>query len=428
MTASGPYRLSPYCVAHVDPSGRTVHLVHGRIGSRFELPFALWARVLAQLAAQSDGAEAASTSDDVRAVMAELVTERILVGPDVEADTGLFRDRLTPIELAFHAGLDEGGYDADRVDTTRIPDAVKPPHGREAIALPDDRVAQRAPSSWPEVRSRRRARRAYAAGSLSLDLLSTWLSATLRTRRLAAVRGLGTVSRRSYPSAGGRHPLEGYLVVRDVETVLPGIYHYHPLTHTLQALPSEAPHRDALFAVAVERMGFRTAVPPQVLLVLTAVFARTCWKYRGMPYHAILLETGALYQAAMLEATVLDLAVCPVGAYPERAIGEILGLDRRDEAAIGLLALGLPDEELALRQATACVAVNPSPFGSSPSRSAAEFTLDDGTRETVPLADLRWREADDGSILVDMDSASEPVRIGGALRKAFLDLVGRTPD
>jgi nitroreductase len=78
------------------------------------------------------------------------------------------------------------------------------------------------------------------------------------------------------------------------------------------------------------------------LFLITAVLGRTAWKYRSIPLHVILKEVGAHYQTMYLAAMALVLAGCLVGAFPERAVAEILNLDSRDESQVGMFALGVP--------------------------------------------------------------------------------------
>ncbi|MFO1321400.1 MAG: SagB family peptide dehydrogenase [Burkholderiales bacterium] len=425
MPTAAPLRLSPYCVFHVDPSGETVHLVHGRHGSRFSLPLALWLRVLSTAVGDRSTVALADAPADVRDAVAAMVEEEILIAaasPTAEETPDPFRNRLTPIELAFHSGVDEGGYFADRVDTANVPPPTKPAHDRGAIALPEPPVTGDAMRQLDAALSARRSRRRFGIASLPLARLSVWLSATLRTRRQMALPDLGVVSQRHYPSAGARHPLEGYVLVRDVESLPAGLYHYHPLTHTLQPMPATAAHCEALFAMAGDRLGRQTQTPPHVLLAVTAVFARTCWKYRGMPYHAILLETGALYQTASLAASALGLAGCPVGAYPERAIAEILGVDRLDEAPVGLFALGVPPLEPLPKRVVACRPVAPSPFGPGAGEVAVELTFSDGVREILPLAAFVLQRSADGRLRCEVGSDPGVATFDAAAAEAALRL------
>ena len=97
MPTAAPLRLSPYCVFHVDPSGETVHLVHGRHGSRFSLPLALWLRVLSTAVGDRSTVALADAPADVRDAVAAMVEEEILIAaasPTAEETPDPFRNRL----------------------------------------------------------------------------------------------------------------------------------------------------------------------------------------------------------------------------------------------------------------------------------------------------------------------------------------------
>src|SRR5258705_12984515 len=79
---------------------------------------------------------------------------------------------------------------------------------------------------------------------------------------------------------------------------------------------------------------------PAVAFIITAVFARTCWKYRGTPHHLILKEVGALYQTMYLVSDLLNWAACPIGAFPGTAVYAMLCLFSGGEAPLGGFLLG----------------------------------------------------------------------------------------
>jgi hypothetical protein len=102
------YRLSPYCVFWMEPDGRTAQLVNGLYGSRFEVA----ADLLRALFERSDGAAlddiVARTPQGARTAVAMLVDEKVLVpvrDADEWAASSPFRNRLQPLELAFHRGV-----------------------------------------------------------------------------------------------------------------------------------------------------------------------------------------------------------------------------------------------------------------------------------------------------------------------------------
>jgi SagB-type dehydrogenase family enzyme len=385
-------RLSPYCVFHPSPDGNGAILVHSLYGSRFELSPDLFKILLALLAGTPLEAIEAARDAEAKAAVASLAEERVLLTPaelaELAADD-LFGNRLTPIELAVHRGLNEGGYFPELVDQRNPPG-----YAREGTDVPF--VVLRTydtfdgPQDLVDCLRERRSVRSYADDPLPLAALEQFLQLAARSFALVQTPNLGWVSYRNYPSGGARYPLEIYPVVYNVAGLTAGAYFYCPFRHRLETVPTEPEHRRALLNTAVARMS--DVVPrhgrPAVLFVITAVFARTCWKYRGMPYHIILEETGALYQTMYLTATRLGLAPCAIGAFPERAVAEILGLDSRDEAQVGLFALGVPEivgPEQAAFTITDVRLIEPSPFTSEGGGQAVEFTLGAGPREVIDL-------------------------------------------
>ena len=396
------YRLSPYCVFWMEPDGRTAQLVNGLYGSRFEVA----ADLLRALFERSDGAAlddiVARSPQDARTAIAMLVDEKVLVpvrDADEWAASNPFRNRLQPLELAFHRGVNEGGYFADDVDTTiPIPPPAKAARGGATFAL-RTRYGMVDDVGLTDCIVRRRSNRVFGAHPLEGSRFERFLELTARASALRELPGLGWVSMRHYPSAGARYPLEIYPVIYNVETLPEGIYHYRPFSHCLEAIGGDHEHRERLVEMACARMAPEARGHPAVLFLVTAVFARTCWKYRGMPYHAILMETGALYQTMYLAATALGLASCAIGAFPELATAELLGVDSRDEAQVGMFALGTSDTSRPPNpQIVALRRDDTSPFAGGAPGGAVELTFADGTKQIVPIAQLSLESDAAGSL------------------------------
>ncbi|GAA0711754.1 putative peptide maturation dehydrogenase [Dokdonella soli] len=147
--------------------------------------------------------------------------------------------------------------------------------------------------------------------------------------------------KKSNPSGGGLHPLEAYLLVRGVEGFASGLYHYHVAEHALEPLtPLDA---DAAYELAnrfVAGQDFFSNA--HVLVVLTARFRRTFWKYRNHPkaYRAIVLEAGHVSQNLYLAATELGLGAYVTAAINEIDIEKALGLDPLQESPIVVCGFG----------------------------------------------------------------------------------------
>jgi SagB-type dehydrogenase family enzyme len=295
-------------------------------------------------------------------------------------------DRLEPPELAVVRGFHDGG--AKAAPRGPAPPAMKSPGRGRALPTRRPRAALRSLTAWL---ASRRSVRTYGPRPLERAGLEQFLAATARAYAHVQVPGWGTTSRRNYPSGGARYPLEIYPVVLNVRSLARGFYYYHPFHHRLERRGREPRLLDALRRAVREKMARPDAdtSEPAVLFIVTAVLPRTCWKYSGIPLQLVLQETGALYQTMYLTATVMRLAGCAVGAFPERAVGEILALGG-DEVQVGLFALGtLPRSRARTSEIVDRVVFRRgSPFSPNPAASSVELHLQSGEIETIDRRDF----------------------------------------
>ena len=180
-------------------------------------------------------------------------------------------------------------------------------------------------------------------------------------------------------------------MIFNVQSFKKGIYYYHPYHHRLVLMDRKNKHQQLLLDVVKSKMPPPPLGDPGVIFVVTAILARTCWKYVGIPYHLILQEVGALYQTMYLVGTQLELGPCAIGAFPERAVNELLGLDSRDEAQVGLFALGVPrctSESPVVLMIKGVRLVNGSPFSPSKNKRSLELEFQNGEKEIIDLDNL----------------------------------------
>ena len=76
------------------------------------------------------------------------------------------------------------------------------------------------------------------------------------------------------------------------------------------------------------------------LVVLTAMFWRSRFKYGLRAYRFALLEAGHVVQNAILAATALGLPALPIGGFYDRRLDALVGADGLDEASVYALLLG----------------------------------------------------------------------------------------
>ncbi len=76
---------------------------------------------------------------------------------------------------------------------------------------------------------------------------------------------------RTVPSAGGRYPMELYVVAGSVEGIDAGIYSYSPRSHALEALRN-GDFRDDIARATVMQLFVRKA---PAIIVIGAIYRRT---------------------------------------------------------------------------------------------------------------------------------------------------------
>lgn len=147
---------------------------------------------------------------------------------------------------------------------------------------------------------------------------------------------------RTVPSGGALFPLELYVVVRAVEGLAPGLYHYDPEDHTLDALRTGEDGGRASGELASHLVQGDLAREAAAAVVVSAVFFRSTFKYGDRGYRFVLLEAGHVGQNVLLTAGGLGLAATPVGGFMDRDVDRWLGLDGIDESVVYLLLIGPP--------------------------------------------------------------------------------------
>ncbi len=160
--------------------------------------------------------------------------------------------------------------------------------------------------------------------------------------KLGICRPFGTeMVSRPVPSGGGLYPLEQYIICRRIGGLGPGIYHYNVLGHLLEcvdegAMPAKLLSDLFLCQPYVAQSAF--------VLVLTAVFDRSLWKYRDRGYRYLLFEAGHVAQNSNLVATALGLGSLNLGGFFDADVAEILKLDIEEEAPLYAIAFGKPED------------------------------------------------------------------------------------
>ena len=146
---------------------------------------------------------------------------------------------------------------------------------------------------------------------------------------------------RTYPSAGGRYPVEVYIAVFDSNELEKGLYHYNVRDDALEFIKSESYSEKVLEFYQNQTEIVKTKYPCAILLSM--VFSRTMAKYSERGYRYILLDAGHLSQNLYLVATYLGMGIVEFGAGVESDdyLDDLLGLAQWESFFLGF-ALGYP--------------------------------------------------------------------------------------
>jgi SagB-type dehydrogenase family enzyme len=243
-------------------------------------------------------------------------------------------------DLLFHARTRQGyarilrGKTYPRGETAAQATPSATPDGARRLALESPDLPRLLAEDPPFVlvSERRRSTRCHGSVPLTSGQLSEFLFRTLHERE----------GRRPYPSGGACYPLRAYLAVHRCLGVAPGLYAYDPALHELITISEPEPAFDRLLADAAGAAGVE--LPPQILVVLAAQYARVHRIYPDIGYSLILKEVGAVFQTAMLTAAAMGLSTCPLGCGNTLLFSELVGVDPLIESSVGELMLGSLEE------------------------------------------------------------------------------------
>jgi SagB-type dehydrogenase family enzyme len=190
---------------------------------------------------------------------------------------------------------------------------------------------------FPRVLRERRTWRKFGREAVAKDVLGRLLHLSFAVQGWERIPTGGRYAMKTAPSGGGLHPAEAYVLVRNVEGVRGGIYHYDAIGHKLQEIRREASSAEIQRLLAGQ-WWFRDAA---FVVFLTAVFGRTQWKYDyARAYRAVLAEAGHLCQTFCLTATWLGLAPFCTMALADTKIEKVLKVDGIAESVLYAMGAG----------------------------------------------------------------------------------------
>jgi putative peptide maturation dehydrogenase len=248
-----------------------------------------------------------------------------------------------PAAAVYHFSVRSRGDRAGDVDYDRLVRRLGPPPptfppARDGSRTPLPAVARS--GRLYDVLERRRTRRRFdRSRPLGIEQAAVLLSEAFRARRRLRLHDELEVLYKSSPSAGALHPVEAYPLVRNVDGLEPGLYHYAASDHAVERFGDLTDADVTDFTAGQE--WFASA---PLALVLAVRFRRSYWKYRDHPtaYTTLLMDAAHLSQTLYLISADLGLAAFFTSRVNAGDIDDRLGLDGIEEGALAVWGCGYP--------------------------------------------------------------------------------------
>jgi SagB-type dehydrogenase family enzyme len=182
--------------------------------------------------------------------------------------------------------------------------------GDMVITLPEPEFTNQ---SIEECMKNRRSIRSFKNQALSLNELSNILWAAQGITK-------EETGFRTAPSAGATYPLYIYFATEK------GLFVYLPKDHAIKKI-KDKDLRKKIAQAALDQMFIADA---GMVIVITAIFENTTWRYKERGVRYVHIEVGHCAQNIHLEAVALGLGSVPIGAYDDNEVKELLELDQEE--------------------------------------------------------------------------------------------------
>ncbi len=238
------------------------------------------------------------------------------------------------LDCSGYQYIKETAYSRDTIKTTKRPaiaevDTFKKYPDAEKIKLPTDWTLKEARIT--PLLQNRRSHRKYASTPLLLEDLAFMLWAAQGITAMS-----GNYAFRTTPSGGALYPVETYFSANMVEGLDSGLYHFDVENFSLNRLEK----KDTANAVADACLNQKFMAESAVSFLWSAVIRRSMSKYgnRGMRY--ILLDAGHICQNLITAAEATGNCACPVAAFYDEEINDLLNLSPKEECVLYAAAVG----------------------------------------------------------------------------------------
>lgn len=141
---------------------------------------------------------------------------------------------------------------------------------------------------------------------------------------------------RAAACTGALYHIDLYVICRDLDDLPAGVYHFSPQDFALRRLRA-GDHRSYLFDAA----GGESAIAGAPCSIVSAsTFWRNAWKYQARAYRHCYWDNGTMLANLLGVAAACRIPAKLVLGFVDDDVTRLLGLDRRREAPLSIVALG----------------------------------------------------------------------------------------
>jgi SagB-type dehydrogenase family enzyme len=208
---------------------------------------------------------------------------------------------------------------------------------------------------------------------------------------------------RAAASAGALYPIEIYVAAGEIEDLETGLYHFSPADLKLRGL-RRGDWREAIARAAAMRPSLKRA---RAILLMSAIFWRSAWKYRARSYRYCFWDAGTILANLLAAAAAEDIPAEIVTAFADAELEKLLGVDGEREGLMCVVALGHSS----------------APCAASPEAAALALESLSLSREEVIYDDLvkihRESRISNAEEAARVGSATSPVAEGACVNPTF---------
>jgi SagB-type dehydrogenase family enzyme len=147
---------------------------------------------------------------------------------------------------------------------------------------------------------------------------------------------------RAAPSAGALYPIETYIAAANIDGMEAGLYHFSPADLKVRGL-RRGDWREIIAHAAAQRPSIANA---RAILVMSAIFWRSVWKYRTRAYRYCFWDAGSILANLLAAAVAEGISTEVITAFVDADIETLIGVDGESEGVMCLVALGSSSEAM----------------------------------------------------------------------------------